>query len=264
MTYLLSVFWAWLLLALASGAIVGWVTWGASDKPRFGGWVPYGILALVVAVAVALLRLLAEAPALWLETALLFASSYLIGCCLGSLLRASRRTVDDIAPITVGATSSSSIEATHIALPVGEVATRAVDEPETSPPVADEEKHAGKRPKGLVSPRGGRADDLKLVRGIGPQNEGRLHALGIWHFAQIAGWTSDEVNWVGSYLAFPGRIEREDWRGQARQLAGGSQTDFAKRAARGEVASSRDDGTQGQGNVAKLAKPRKNRNSKKE
>lgn len=81
--------------------------------------------------------------------------------------------------------------------------------------------HPGVRPPVLSEPEGGGADDLKLLKGIGPQNERRLHALGIFHFRQIAAWTPDEAAWVGSYLAFPGRIEREDWIGQARTLAAG-------------------------------------------
>jgi predicted flap endonuclease-1-like 5' DNA nuclease len=115
--------------------------------------------------------------------------------------------------------------------------------------------HAGSKPKGIDGPRGGKADDLKRIRGIGKQNEGRLHALGIWHFDQVAAWTKNEVLWVGSYLAFPGRIEREEWVKQAAVLAKGEETEFSKRVARGEVATSKDDGSQGQGNVAKLDKP---------
>lgn len=77
----------------------------------------------------------------------------------------------------------------------------------------------GVRPTALAHPRDGRADDLKVIKGIGPQNEARLNALGVFHFDQIAAWTTDEARWVGSYLAFPGRIEREDWVGQARALS---------------------------------------------
>ncbi|WP_218823402.1 hypothetical protein [Inquilinus limosus] len=104
---------------------------------------------------------------------------------------------------------------------------------------------------GLAAPRGGKADDLKRIKGIGPQNEGRLHGLGIWHFDQIAAWTKANVDWVGSFLAFPGRIEREDWVGQARQLAGGLETEFSKRVDAGLVETSRDDGSKGQRNVEK-------------
>ncbi|WP_393979186.1 hypothetical protein [Xanthobacter agilis] len=84
--------------------------------------------------------------------------------------------------------------------------------------VREGEGHPGVRPPVLAAPDGGVGDDLKRLKGIGPQNEQRLHALGIYHFHQIAAWTPEEAVWVGRYLAFPGRIEREDWIGQARTL----------------------------------------------
>jgi predicted flap endonuclease-1-like 5' DNA nuclease len=108
----------------------------------------------------------------------------------------------------------------------------------------------GSKPAGLDAPRDGKADDLKRIRGIGKQNEGRLHGLGIWHFDQIANWSAPEATWVGGFLAFPGRIEREDWVAQAKILAAGGITDFAKRADAGLVATSRDEtGDDGQGNI---------------
>lgn len=76
----------------------------------------------------------------------------------------------------------------------------------------------GVRPDALAGPRDHAPDDLKRIKGIGPQNEARLNALGIFHFDQIAAWSPEEARWVGTYLAFPGRIEREDWIGQARRL----------------------------------------------
>ncbi|MEL6373956.1 MAG: NADH-quinone oxidoreductase subunit NuoE [Pseudomonadota bacterium] len=98
----------------------------------------------------------------------------------------------------------------------------------------------GSRPRGLVNARGGEADDLKRIKGIGPVNETRLNELGIYHFDQIAGWERPQVRWVGVYLAFPGRIDREDWVGQARVLASGQETSFSRRVDAGEVASSKD------------------------
>ncbi len=77
----------------------------------------------------------------------------------------------------------------------------------------------GERPPALPGPRAGGADHLRRIKGIGPQNATRLNALGIYHFDQIAAWTPVEVRWVGAYLAFPGRIEREDWIAQATALA---------------------------------------------
>jgi predicted flap endonuclease-1-like 5' DNA nuclease len=96
----------------------------------------------------------------------------------------------------------------------------------------------GARPAGLLAPRDGKADDLKRIKGIGRQNEARLNALGVWHFDQIAGWTPDNVKWAGSFLAFVGRIEREDWVGQAKVLAAGGSTEFAARVDAGEVPTS--------------------------
>jgi len=109
--------------------------------------------------------------------------------------------------------------------------------------VEGEDKHAGRRPFGLESAIG-EPDNLKKIRGIGPQNERRLHALGIWHFSQIAGWSEDNVKWVGSYLAFAGRIDREKWIAQARDLAAGKDNEFSRRAA-GKVTTSKDNGASG-------------------
>jgi NADH-quinone oxidoreductase subunit E len=87
----------------------------------------------------------------------------------------------------------------------------------------------GTRPQALASARGDKADDLKRIKGIGPVNEGKLNALGVFHFDQIAAWGRAEIRWVGTYLAFPGRIDREDWVGQARTLAARGDTEFSRR-----------------------------------
>jgi predicted flap endonuclease-1-like 5' DNA nuclease len=128
---------------------------------------------------------------------------------------------------------------------------------ELAPKIAGEDKVPGKRPMGYLKPRDGKADDLKLINGVGKQNEGRMHGLGIWHFDQVAAWTPQESLWVGSYLAFPGRIEREDWVGQCKLLAAGKMTDHAKRAKAGKIATSTDDGTKGQANILTVAPMRK-------
>jgi NADH-quinone oxidoreductase subunit E len=79
----------------------------------------------------------------------------------------------------------------------------------------------GDRPAALATPRSGAPDDLKRIKGVGPVNEKNLHALGVFHFDQIAVWTLAEIRWVGTYLAFPGRIHRERWVAQADTLAKG-------------------------------------------
>ena len=104
----------------------------------------------------------------------------------------------------------------------------------------DKANAVGARPAGLDAPVGGVEDDLKRIRGIGKVNEGKLNALGIYHFAQIAKWNRAEIRWVGTYLSFPGRIDREDWVGQAKVLAVGGETEFSKRVDEGDVPSSQD------------------------
>ena len=96
----------------------------------------------------------------------------------------------------------------------------------------------GARPAGLKAARSGNADDLKRVKGIGRVNEGRLNGLGVFHFDQIAAWTRAEVQWIGTYLSFPGRIDRENWQAQAALLAKGGDTEFSKRVDKGEVPTS--------------------------
>nr|WP_321458038.1 hypothetical protein [uncultured Cohaesibacter sp.] len=84
---------------------------------------------------------------------------------------------------------------------------------------AEEKAEAvGTKPKALDAPRGGAADDLKKIKGIGKVIEGKLNNLGIYHFDQIANWTRDEVNWVTTFLDFKGRIDRENWIPQAKGL----------------------------------------------
>ncbi|MEL6504244.1 MAG: hypothetical protein AAFQ10_07275 [Pseudomonadota bacterium] len=102
-------------------------------------------------------------------------------------------------------------------------------------------------------------DNLKEIRGIGPQNEGRLNNLGVNSFAQIASWKRKDEAYYGEALSFPGRIEREDWVGQAKVLAKGGKTDFSKRVASGSVSSSlgkADAGTMGSKPKNLLTAPR--------
>jgi predicted flap endonuclease-1-like 5' DNA nuclease len=81
----------------------------------------------------------------------------------------------------------------------------------------------GVRPEALPGPREGRADDLKVIRGLGPRSEAQLNAIGIFHVDQIAAWSPDELRWVGTYLAIAARIDREDWVGQAARWGGSAE-----------------------------------------
>jgi predicted flap endonuclease-1-like 5' DNA nuclease len=94
----------------------------------------------------------------------------------------------------------------------------------------DDDDGGGKleRPKGIGKARGGKADNLQRISGVGPKNEKILHGLGFFHFDQIAAWTAKEVNWVDDHLRFGGRIRREEWIKQARLLAEGKDAEFER------------------------------------
>ncbi len=64
-------------------------------------------------------------------------------------------------------------------------------------------------------------DDLSKISGVGPVIVGKLHDAGITTFAQIAAWTDADVEAIEEKLSFKGRVGREDWIAQAKELAKG-------------------------------------------
>lgn len=100
------------------------------------------------------------------------------------------------------------------------------------PASASVDDMVGVRPTGLSAPRGGQADDLKQVKGVGPKLEQLCNDFGFYHFDQIAEWTQDEVDWVDENLVgFKGRVSRDDWVAQAKVLAAGGDTGTAGQVA---------------------------------
>ncbi|WP_144097622.1 hypothetical protein [Croceicoccus sediminis] len=63
-------------------------------------------------------------------------------------------------------------------------------------------------------------DDLSRIKGVGPKLVALLGDMGISRFDQIAAWSDADVQQIDERLGrFKGRIERDDWRSQARFLA---------------------------------------------
>ena len=299
----------WLLAVALTGVVVGWATY--ADMPRrswFEGWVIWGVIAFVIGLVVAVLKLLPGKAGLWLEIALLMMFLYVLGCFLGGwlksmLLKRARQPAEEAAQ-GVAPQASALVEADALAAQVAaqaerdrlaaqaaakaeaerqaaaaqaerdrlaaEAATKAEAErqaaaaaqakldrlaaeadadpeadylaaaviaeqdrliPETAAPGEAEPQAAaadaaGIKPPALEAPQGV-ADDLKLIKGIGPNNERTLNDLGIHHFSQIADWSLDHATWIGDQMAFPGRIERERWIPQAKLLAAGFETDHS-------------------------------------
>lgn len=61
-------------------------------------------------------------------------------------------------------------------------------------------------------------DDLKKINGIGPVMEKLLNSLGITSFKQVAEFNTDDISTITDAIkAFPGRIERDNWVGGAKE-----------------------------------------------
>jgi predicted flap endonuclease-1-like 5' DNA nuclease len=86
------------------------------------------------------------------------------------------------------------------------------------------------KPQGLSVARDGLPDDLKEIIGIGAKIETICNRLGIWHYDQIAAWSADEIAWVDDNLEmFKGRVTRDIWVAQAKELAGNPTPAFLRR-----------------------------------
>ena len=85
-------------------------------------------------------------------------------------------------------------------------------------PKAEAKKEAPKKAAPKAEAAG--ADDLKKLSGVGPALEKKLNEAGVTTFAQIASWGADEIAEFDEKLSFKGRIEREGWIEQAKELAG--------------------------------------------
>lgn len=119
------------------------------------------------------------------------------------------------------AAPAEAAPAAAVAAPQTEAPAKA-ESAATSQPSLDDKN----RPAGIEKPE--TPDDLKMISGVGPKIEGVLHSIGIFTFAQIAGWKKAEREWVDSYLKFSGRIERDDWVKQAKALAKGGEAEYIK------------------------------------
>ena len=91
------------------------------------------------------------------------------------------------------------------------------------------EKPAG--PEILKAPRGGKADDLKMIEGIGPALEKMVNGFGVFHFDQIAKWTAKDIASFDDRMErFKGRIARDKWVAQARIIVKDGLEAFLERA----------------------------------
>ena len=73
----------------------------------------------------------------------------------------------------------------------------------------------------LTAPEGGKSDELGLIGGVAEKTEQLMHAHGIFHFWQVAAMSEADIANLEGELRFPGRVKREEWQEQARELMAG-------------------------------------------
>jgi large subunit ribosomal protein L19 len=71
--------------------------------------------------------------------------------------------------------------------------------------------------KGFKKPKG-EADDLTQINGIDANLAARMKQLNLYKFEQIADFSDEDIANVEGALSIDGRVEKQDWIGQARAL----------------------------------------------
>lgn len=132
---------------------------------------------------------------------------------------------------SVGAIAAATGEAPKPAkakaAPKKEAAPKAEAEPKAEPkaaaskeaPAAEAEAVETTRPSNLLDAPQGEADDLTRIKGVGPGLLKKLNDNGVYHFWQIKDWGPAEIAYMDDQLSFKGRIERDNWIGQATEFA---------------------------------------------
>jgi len=120
----------------------------------------------------------------------------------------------------------------HLSAPIGGLTSLtdgdapAAAPDDTASSKADPDPSDDNRPPAIDEPD--QVDDLTKLSGVGPKLAERLHSVGIYTWAQIANWNEAERAWVDGFLKSGGRIERDDWVGQAEALARGGVEEYVR------------------------------------
>ncbi|MBW8638622.1 50S ribosomal protein L21 [Hoeflea sp. WL0058] len=105
------------------------------------------------------------------------------------------------------------------AKPSKKAAAKKADSAPKAEAKAAPKKEEAKAESAVFTTPEGEPDDLKKISGVGPALEKKLHAAGVTQFAQIAAFSKEDIAKLDDTLNFKGRIERDDWLGQAKALA---------------------------------------------
>ncbi len=143
-----------------------------------------------------------------IQSLLLLAVAFILGCLLGSFLRYLFTPAPQ--PVAVAAPAPAPL--------VSKPAPKPAPTPKpAAPKPAPAVKKAAPKPR--PKPTFANKDNLQEIWGIGNVLEKKLHDIGVYRFDQIAAWTKKDVADFNSKLSFSGRIERDEWLKQAAKLA---------------------------------------------
>ena len=256
MSYLLTLGWPWFAAACALGALAGYVTTSrAKDAPAAPGW---NVIAIAVTLgagaAASWLGLLDGRAALMMDVSLIAMLAYLVGLPVGAALKTTRDApayagkrpivvlrgaTRDVYESTLAPSSEPQDEqdenvataqpetptSVEPALEAAASAAKALNEKAAQMRAPTGKMAPGAPPAALPAPRDGAADDLAKIKGVGPKSVEKLHALGVFHYDQIAGWSDDNIKWIEASIGAAGRVKRNGWVEQAQALSGGASAD---------------------------------------
>jgi len=107
----------------------------------------------------------------------------------------------------------TEVKITGISMGAAKPAPKKKEQPEI-----EQVKAAPKEVKEVVAPVTGGADDLTRISGVGKVLLGKLNDAGVYTFKQIADLTPEGIADLDDKLSFKGRIERDNWLQQAKDL----------------------------------------------
>ena len=131
---------------------------------------------------------------------------------------AQPKAVKEAAPVKLAEVASAKV-APKPAKPAAPKATK-VAAPKPAAKAPEPAREVNKNPHLLDAPRGGKADDLTVMSGVGEKLALVMNDFGIFHFDQIAGLTDHGIDWLNAQQpGFKAVIKRFDLVGQAKALA---------------------------------------------
>ena len=138
------------------------------------------------------------------------------------LVAEGRKAVDAVAGATerLAEVAGEVAETVSVEIPAEiEAETRVIEE--NSADEAVEEPVAPGLPAGLYADAPAEVDDLTSLNGVGPALARKLNGLGVYTFAQLAGFSEADLTWLDENLGgIKGRCFRDNWVGQAKARLG--------------------------------------------